>query len=98
MGVPVRQFAEGLQGSSQGGKEAVAGERRRIDIADRFPRQQRFEALKYPPGFQVLTWAGSISASEAPASYYIDNLRLANDPKRTEEKTACNAWPWSDWH
>lgn len=41
----------------------------------------RFEALKYPPGFQVLTWAGSISASEALASYYIDNLRLAKDPK-----------------
>ena len=41
----------------------------------------RFEALKFPAGFQVLTWAGFISVSEAPAVYYIDNLRLAKDPK-----------------
>ncbi len=42
---------------------------------------QRFGALKYPPGFRVLTWAGFISVSEAPAIYYVDNLRLAKDPQ-----------------
>jgi hypothetical protein len=38
---------------------------------------RRFELLKYPAGFQVLTWTGFASYSDPKGVYYVDNLRLA---------------------
>jgi hypothetical protein len=37
---------------------------------------RRFEQLKYPSGFQVLTWTGFASYSDPKGVYYVDNLRL----------------------
>jgi hypothetical protein len=44
-------------------------------------KPRRFEQLKYPAGFQVLTWAGSASYSDPRGVYFVDNLRLAKDDK-----------------